>query len=197
MVVRNIFRRSVLFFLLLLSLGASAQSGNASVTDVSTSMLTWMKHLNNDADKYYSAEKAADLSQQLEFLRQDLTVYMKARKKLSDSLFRNNIAPGKKDPDNLEMLKGKMSTVMERLRGVADLVGPALQAEGDKLNEEIYNVLYDQPNRYLSNLEAFLGGMDVNKKELALDGSTNYSRLEECVNLATTLQGKIDRKRKK
>lgn len=197
MFLKHIFRASVLFFLLLPSADTFAQAANPSVTDVTTSMLTWMKHLNNDTDKYYSAEKAPDLIQQLEFLKQDLSVYMKARKKLSDSLFRNNITPGKKDPDNLDLLKGKMSTVMEHLRGVADLVGPGLQAEGDKLNDEIYSVLYEQPNRYLSNLEAFLGGMDVNKKELALDGSTNYSRLEECVNLTTTIQGKIERKMKK
>jgi len=197
MSLKHIFCGSVLFFFLLPSADIFAQAANPAVTDVTTSMLTWMKHLNSDADKYCSAEKAPDLIQQLEFLKQDLTVYMKARKKLSDSLFRNNIAPGKTDPDNLDMLKTKMSTVMGRLRGVADLVGPGLQAEGDKLNEEIYSVLYEQPNHYLSHLEAFLGGVNVNKKELALDGSTNYSRLEECVNLSTSLQGKIERKLKK
>lgn len=197
MIFSKVLSGSALLWLLTFSATAFGQSENAMVTDVTVNLLTWVKHLNNDIDKYYTREKADDLKQQLEYLKQDLINYMKTRKALSDSLFRNNIAPGKTDNGNLEILKIKMSAVMERARGVSDLVGEALQKEGDQLNNQMYKVLYEEQGRYLSYLEAFLAGVDVTKKELAVDGSVCYTRLEECTNLITTLEGKIDRKMKK
>lgn len=186
-----------LLFFLLFAATAFGQSEKAGVTDVTTGMLAWIKRLNNDADKYFTPEKGEDLARNLEALRLDLTIYMKARKVLSDSLFRHNIAPGKKDPDNLESLKTKMNAVMERMRGVTDMVNNDLRAQGDKLNDDIYEVLYGQPGRYLSSLEAFLDGKDVTKKDLAVDGSAKYSRLEECITNLTAAQGKIERKLKR
>ncbi|MBS0030427.1 hypothetical protein ACTJJ0_25650 [Chitinophaga sp. 22321] len=197
MIFSKVLPVSALVLLLTFSVNAFGQADNAMVTDVTVNMLTWVKHLNNDVDKYFNREKADDLKQQLEFFKQDLKNYMKTRKALSDSLFRNNIAPGKKDETNLEILKIKMSAVMERARGVSDLVGEELQKEGDNLNNQLYKVLYEDQGRYLSYLEAFLAGIDVTKKELAVDGSVCYTRLEECTTLITTLEGKIDRKMKK
>lgn len=187
----RVFSRLMFCFLLLMAAGASAQSTPA-VTDISNHLLDWLKQLNTNFDKYYTPEKGADLKTRVALLKDDLTIYMKARKKLSDSLFRNNIAPGKKDPVNLEALKTKMSTVMGRLRDVTDLTNKELRVEGDKLNDEIYNALYGEPARYLSYLEAFLGGADVTKKDLAIDGSAVYGRLEECVNNLSALQSKIE-----
>ncbi|HEY9258800.1 hypothetical protein [Chitinophaga sp.] len=183
-----------LFSLLILSTTAFGQSSNPMVTDVTFGMLTWVKHLNNDIDKPYSSEKAEQLKQRLEDLKVDLTVYKKTRKRLSDSLFRNNIATGKKDPDNLELLKRSMSKVMEGMRGVNDLVSESVQQEGDKLNDQIYKTLYEEPGRYLSYLEAFLGGMDVTKKDLALDGSVCFNRLEECINMIAGMEGRVGKK---
>lgn len=177
--------------------GQAAAQSTPSVMDVTTGLLTWVKHLNNDVDKYYKPEKGADLSLHLKGLKEDLQVYMKTRKKLSDSLFRHNIAPGKKDPDQLEDLKTKMSAVMNHMRDVSDLVSNDLRKEGDKLNEEIYEALYGQQPRYLSFLEAFLDGVDVTKKDLAVDGSVHTQRLEECTAVIASLQDKIDRKTKK
>lgn len=194
MMIRKVLTGSALCCILFFSANVSGQSGKPGVTDITFHMLTWVKHLDNDVDKYFKREKGEQLNQQLEYLKQELNSYRKARKTLSDSLFRNNIAPGKKDDYNLEALKVKMSAVMEKLRGVTDLVNPELQAEGDKLNEEIYNALYGDQPKYLSYLEAFLGGLEVTKKDLALDGSTAYSRLEECVNIISSLEGKINKK---
>lgn len=185
---------SLFFFLLTLATVTFGQSSNPMVTDVTFSMLTWVKHLNGDIDKPYSSEKAEQLKQRLEDLKLDLTIYKKARKVLSDSLFRHNIAPGKKDPDNLEQLKTKMSKVMEGMRGVNDLVSESVQQEGDKLNDQIYRTLYEEPNHYLSYLEAFLGGMDVTKKDLALDGSVCFTRLEECINMIAGMEGRVGKK---
>lgn len=175
----------------------AAQASTPPVQDVTTDLLTWVKHLNNDVEKYYKPEKGADLSQHLGGLKDDLQVYMKTRKKLSDSLFRNNIKPGKKDPDQLEDLKTKMSAVMGHMRDVSDLVSNDLRKEGDKLNEEMYEALYGQQPRYLSFLEAFLDGVEVTKKDLAVDGSVHYQRLEECTAVIASLKDKIDRKTKK
>jgi hypothetical protein len=191
---RKVLSGALFFFLLTFATATFGQSTNAMVTDVTFGMLTWVKHLNNDIDKPYSSEKAEQLKQRLEDLKQDLTIYRKTRKVLSDSLFRNNIAPGKKDPDNLELLKGKMSKVMEGMRGVNDLVSESVQAEGDKLNDQIYKTLYEEPGRYLSHLEAFLAGMDVTKKDLALDGSVCFSRLEECINMIAGMEGRVGKK---
>ncbi|NML39773.1 hypothetical protein HHL17_21420 [Chitinophaga sp. G-6-1-13] len=177
--------------------GHAAAQTTPSVQDVTTGLLTWVKHLNNDVDKYYKPEKGEDLSLHLKGLKEDLQVYMKTRKKLSDSLFRNNIAPGKKDPDRLEDLKTKMSAVMNHMRDVNDLASNDIRKEGDKLNEEMYEALFGQQPRYLSFLEAFLDGADVTKKDLAVDGSVHTQRLEECTALIASLQEKIDRKTKK
>ncbi|PSL44725.1 hypothetical protein CLV51_10597 [Chitinophaga niastensis] len=197
MVLNKVLSKLALFFLLILSANVFGQSEKATVTDVTVDMLAWVKHLNNDVDKYYSREKGEALNQHFEWLKQDLNNYMKTRKVLSDSLFRNNITPGKKDMNDLEILKVKMGSIMERMRGVTDLVSPDLRAEGDHLNDEIYDILYGQKIRFLSNLEAFLGGMDISKRDLAVDGSQSYLRLEECINLIAVLQGKIDKKMKK
>lgn len=194
MVDRKVLSGTLLFFLLTLATVTFGQSSNPMVTDVTFGMLTWVKHLNGDIDKPYSSEKAEQLKQRLEDLKLDLTIYKKARKVLSDSLFRHNIAPGKKDPDNLEQLKTKMSKVMEGMRGVNDLVSESVQQEGDKLNDQIYKTLYEEPGRYLSYLEAFLGGMDVTKKDLALDGSVCFSRLEECINMIAGMEGRVGKK---
>lgn len=189
----HVFSRIVFCLLLLFAANASAQSTPA-VNDISNHLLDWLKQLNANFDKYYTHEKGPDLKTRVALLKDDLSTYMKARKKLSDSLFRNNIAPGKKDPVNLESLKTKMSTVMGRLRDVTDLTNKELRVEGDKLNDEIYNALYGEPVRYLSYLEAFLGGADVTKKDLAIDGSAVYGRLEECVNNLAAVQSKIERR---
>lgn len=197
MTFRSIRITLALLVLLAFSGNVMAQSENPAVLDITTGLLTWVKHLNSNVDKYFTREKGADLGQHLATLKEDLRVYMKTRKTLSDSLFRHNIAPGKRDPDNLEALKNKMGAVMNSMRNVTDLVSNDLRAEGDKLNDEIYDALYGQEPRYLSNLEAFLGGVDVTKKDLAVDGSSNYQRLEECTALIASLQEKIDRKMKK
>lgn len=181
---------------LFLSTGLFAQSAKPVVTDVTTGILTWAQHVHNDLDKYYTPDKGVALNEQLEELKRNLTDYMKTRKKLSDSLFRHNIAPGKKDEQNLEALKEKMKAVMERMRNVTDLTSKTLREEGDRLNEDIYNALYGDQPRYLSNLEAFLDGKDVTKKDLAIDGSANYNRLEESVRLITDLQARVERKPK-
>lgn len=184
-----------LFFSLFIATNVFAQ--NAAVTDVTVGMLTWVRHLNNDVDKYFSQEKGEALSQHLKNLEQDLTDYRKKRKALSDSLLRHNVAPGKKDPANLEMLKEEMRAVMEQMRGVTDFVSNELRAEGDKLNDEIYAALYGEQTRFLSHLEAFLAGVDVTKKDLAVDNSMCYDRLQECISLVAGLRGKIERKMKK
>ena len=196
MTFSKVLSRCALLLLLSLSLNASAQSGTPGITDVTMSMLNWIKHLDSEADKFVTKEKAPQLKQYFEDLKQDLKIYMKTRKTLSDSIFRNNIGPGKKDVFNFETLKQQMSTVMGRMRDVTDLTSKELRAEGDKLNDDLYNVLYGDKNEYLSALEAFLAGHEVTKKDLALDGSTCYNRLEQCVNLITGIQAKIDRKAK-
>lgn len=194
MILRKVFTGAALCCMLFFSANVSGQSEKPGVTDITFHLLTWVKHLDSGIDKYFRKEKGEQLNQQLEYLKQGLSDYKKARKTLSDSLFRNNVAPGKKDERSLEALKEKMSIVMDKLRGVTDLVNPELQAEGDKLNEEIYNALYSDQPKYLSYLEAFLGGLEVTKKDLALDGSTAFTRLEECGNIISTLEGKINRK---
>jgi hypothetical protein len=190
----KVFFQLALSSLFFLPLAAAAQSKTAPVTDVTSELLDWVKHLNNDLDKYFKKEKGAQLNEALDFLKQDLTVYLKTRKALSDSLFRHNAAPGKRDEQNLEVLKAKMSDIMGRMRNVTDLTNKELREEGDKLNDQIYNVLFGDKTHFLSHLEAFLAGMDVTKKDLALDGSTYFTRLQECINLISTLQGRINKK---
>ncbi|WP_158642708.1 hypothetical protein [Chitinophaga japonensis] len=178
------------------SVNVAAQSNEAPVTDITMDLQEWARHLNSDADKNLSREKAPELNRYLEALKMSLEDYMKTRKRLSDSLFRNNVAPGKKDIYHLEVLKEQMSAVMAGMRGVTDLTGRELQEEGDKLNNRIYDILYGEQTHFLSYLEAFLAGMDVTKKDLALDGSTCYQRLRECINLISNLQGRINKKMK-
>lgn len=189
---------SILSFILLLSFSgaASAQSGQPVVTDVTTGLLGWIKHLNADVNKYFFREKAAALDQQLGLLKDDLSLYMKTRKSLADSLFRHNVAPGKVNGNALEQLQTRMTVVMQKMRDVTDLVGTELQAEGDRLNNDIYDALFGEKKRFLSHLEAFLAGYDVTKKDLALDNSAGYSRLEECIGQITALQDKIRKKMK-
>ena len=190
----NVFCR-LLTLSLFLIFATNAYGQTPVVTDVTDQLQTWVKHLDGDFNKYYTHEKSAQLKESLSLLKLDLGDYMKARKRLSDSLFRNNAAPGKKDPENLEALKLKMNEVMRRMREVTDLTNEELRKEGDKLNDAIYNTLYTQPNQYLSHLEAFLAGFEVTKKDLALDGSTCYTRLQNCISLISGLEGKIDRKK--
>jgi hypothetical protein len=194
MIFRKVLSILCFFFLLTLAVRTSAQSTNAVVTDVTFGLLTWVKHLNNDIDKPRSTEKATQLKEQLGSLKESLTLYRRNRKMLSDSLFRNNIAPGKKDENNLEALKTRMSSVMQGMREVNDLVNESVQVEGDKLNDQIYKTLYEEQGHYLSYLEAFLDGKEVTKKDLALDGSVCYTRLEECINLITTMEVRVLKK---
>ena len=191
--INSIFFRAMLFFLLVFSVQLHGQA--PAVTDVTESLQTWVKRLDSDFNKYYDREKSAQLKESLGFLKQDLEDYMRTRKKLSDSLFRHNVPAGQKDPGNLEILKTKMGAVMGRMRDVTDLTNRELQTEGDKLNDAIYNVLYGQPNQFLSHLEAFFAGYEVTKKDMALDGSICYSRLQTCLGLIDGLREKIDRKK--
>lgn len=195
MIFRKVLSSSLFVFLMMLSSATFGQTANTMVTDVTFDLLTWIKHVSSDVDKQsFSIEKAGQLKQGLAALNEDLTVYKKTRKVLADSLFRHNIAPGKKDPNNLDLLKQKMSKVMEGMRGVNDLVSESVQQEGDKLNEKMYKVLYEEQGQYLSHLEAFLDGMDVTKKDLALDGSVCFTRLEECINLVAGMEGRVGKK---
>jgi FlaG/FlaF family flagellin (archaellin) len=179
----------------LLSAGnASGQS--VSVVDVSLTLLNWTKHLNNDVDKYFTKDKGAELTRNLDALRQDLTLYMKARKGIADSIFRHNISPGKKDPQNQELLKSRMGEVMRQMRNVTDLTNNELRAEGDRLNDQIYEVLNAEGATYLSYLEAFLNGLDVSKKNIALDGSVAYDRLQQSISQLTVTLDKISHKMK-
>jgi hypothetical protein len=194
MIVIKAYSRLVLLFLLLISANTFGQSTGYDVKDVSSSLLTWVKHLNNDVDKYCTREKAPQLKQYFASLNKDLTVYLKTRKKLSDSLFRSNISPGKQDVTNQELLKTQVSAVMQRMRDVTDLTSNELRAEGDKLNDELYDILYGEQVRYLSHLDAFLAGKDVSKRDLAVDGSLSYQNLSDCINIITAIEAKIARK---
>ena len=103
----------------LYTINVSAQS--VPVEDVSKSLLNWTQHLNADVDKYFTSEKRDELIRNLEAFKQALTLYMKTRKNLSDSIFRENIAPGNKDPKNQELLKTQMGDVIRQMRNVTDL----------------------------------------------------------------------------
>jgi hypothetical protein len=166
------------------------------VVDVSMSLLNWTKHLNADVDKYFTQEKGEELTRNFEAFRRDLTVYMKTRKGLSDNIFRKDIAPGKKDPQNLEVLKTQMGDVIRQMRNVTDLTNDELRAEGDRLNDKIYNVLNGEGTQFLSALEAFLAGLDVSKRDIALDASVAYDRLQESIGQLAAAQGKIKGKMK-
>lgn len=186
-----------LLFLIITSLCASyASAQSVPVEDVSKSMLNWTQHLNADVDKYFTREKRDELIRNLDAFKQALTLYAKTRKNLSDSIFRKNIAPGNKDPKNLELLKGQMGEVIRQMRNVTDLTNNELREEGDRLNDKIYNVLNGDGNQFLSYLEAFLSGLAVTKKEMALDNGTTYDRLQQSINLLTSTQEKIRGKMK-
>ncbi|SHL45366.1 hypothetical protein SAMN05444266_103384 [Chitinophaga jiangningensis] len=191
-------KRNLLFTLLMVVVThftVAAQTGaKAPVTDVTVSILDWVKLLDKNLDKFSGAEKNAELYDRFGYLNQDLTDYMKFRKRLSDSLFRNNITPGKKDETDLQILKEKMSGIMQRMRDVTDMTNAELRQQGDRLNDKLYNALYSDNQVYLSNLEAFLAGYEVSKKDLALDGSTLTNRLQESVNIITTMQARLKRK---
>lgn len=183
------------FFITLLSVTYTlAQS--VPVVDVSMSLLKWTKHLNTDVDKYFTREKGEELSRSFEALKRDLTVYMKTRKSISDNIFRKNIAPGNKDPENLERLKTQMGEVIRQMRNVTDLTNNELRAEGDRLNDQIYDVMNGENTRFLSHLEAFLAGLEVSKKDIALDASMAYDRLQQSISLLASTQDKISQKMK-
>jgi len=165
------------------------------VVDVSVSLLNWTQHLNTDLDKYFTQDKGEELARNVEALQRELTLYMKARKTLSDSIYRNNVATGNKDPKSLELLRTHMGEIIRQMRNVTDLTNNELRAEGDRLNDKIYNVLNSE-GTYLSYLDAFLTGKDVTKKEMALEGGVAYNRLQQSAGLLGSLHDKIRRKMK-
>jgi hypothetical protein len=186
-----------LLLLIITSLCATYVSAQSvPVEDVSRSLLNWTQHLNADADKYFTREKGDELIRNLDALKQALTLYAKTRKNLSDSIFRKNIASGNKDPKNLELLKTQMGEIIRQMRNVTDLTNNELRAEGDRLNDQIYNVLNGDGNQFLSYLEAFLTGLAVTKKEMALDNGTAYDRLQQSIHLLTSTEDKIRAKMK-
>lgn len=190
----NITRIPILCCLLLFSLHSFAQT---AVVDVTQGLHKWIKEMNGSVDKYFSQDRGAEQYERLEELKHGLTGYMKTRKTLSDSLIRANATPGKRDDNALEAIKIKMSTVMGQMRGISNLLSEDLRAEGDKLNDDIYNAMYGEQPRFLSHLEAFLAGTEVTKKDLAVESVAAYDRLNECINLIGDLQGKLNRKLKK
>jgi hypothetical protein len=173
---------------------ASAQS--VPVEDVSKSMLNWTQHLNTNIDKYFTREKGDELIRNLEAFKEALSLYMKTRKNISDSIFRKNIAPGNKDPKNLELLKTQMGEIIRQMRNVTDLTNNELRAEGDRLNDQIFNVLNGEGTQFLSYLEAFLTGLEVTKKDMALDNGMPYDRLQQSIKLLASTQDKIRSKMK-
>ena len=182
----------VLIMVLFSAIGTSAQS--VPVEDVSKNLLTWTQHLHTSVDKYFTRDKGAELVRNLELLKADLAVYTKTRKNLSDSIFRKNVAPGNADPRNLEVLKTQMGEVLRQMRNVTDLTNNELRAEGDRLNDQIYNVLNSEGKVFLSYLEAFLTGKEVTKKEMALDLGAAYGRLQEAIGLINSTQDRIKQK---
>jgi hypothetical protein len=183
-----------LIIVLLSATYSSAQS--VPVEDISKSLLNWTQHLNTDVNKYFSREKGDELIRNLDALKQELTLYTKTRKNLSDSIFRNNVAPGNKDPQNLELLKNRIGEIIRQMRNVTDLTNNELRAEGDRLNDHIYDVLNGEGNQFLSYLEAFLNGLAVTKKEMALDNGPAYDRLQQSINLLNSTEDKIRAKMK-
>ena len=188
------FRPLLTLIILLGSLYASAQS--VPVEDVSRNLLKWTQHLNTDVNKYFTRDKGDELIRNLDALKQALTLYSKTRKNLSDSIFRTNFTPGNKDPKNLELLKTRIGEVIRQMRNVTDLTNNELRDEGDRLNDQIFNVLNGDGNQFLSYLEAFLNGLSVTKKEMALDNGMTYDRLQQSISLLTSTQDKIRSKMK-
>jgi hypothetical protein len=91
----------------------------------------------------------------------------------------------------MELLKTQMGEIIRQMRNVTDLTNNELRAEGDRLNDQIYNVLNGEGNVFLSYLEAFLAGLDVTKKEMALDNGMPYDRLQQSIKLLASTQNKI------
>lgn len=174
------------------AIGSYAQS--VPVEDVSKNLLTWTRHLHSNVDKYFTRDKGTELVRNLELLKTYLAAYTKTRKNLSDSIFRKNVAPGNPDPRNAEVLKTQMGEVLRQMRGVTDLTNNELRAEGDRLNDQIYNVLNSEGTVFLSYLEAFLTGKEVTKKEMALDNGAAYARLQEAIGLIGSTQDRIKQK---
>jgi hypothetical protein len=183
--------RPLLPLIIILLCATHASSQSVPVEDVSKSMLNWTQHLNTDVDKYFTREKGTELIRNLDAFEQALNLYMKTRKNLSDSIFRKNVAPGNKDPKNLELLKAQMGEVLRQMRNVTDLTNNELREQGDRLNDQIYNVLNGEGTQFLSYLEAFLSGLTVTKKEMALDNGMTYDSLLQSINLLTSTQNKI------
>jgi hypothetical protein len=183
--------RPLLHLVIILLCGTYVSAQSVPVEDVSKSLLNWTKHLNADVDKYFTREKGGELIRNLDAFKEELTLYTKTRKNLSDSIFRKEIAPGNKDPKNLELLKTRMGEIIRQMRNVTDLTNNELRAEGDRLNDKIYNVLNGEGPQFLSYLEAFLSGLEVTKKEMALDNSTAYDRLQQSINFLTSTEDKI------
>ena len=190
-----IFRR-ILTLAIVLLFATNSFAQTLPVVDVSMSLLNWTRHLDADVDKYFTKEKGEELSRSFGALKKGLTTYMKTRKNLSDNIFRNNIAPGKKYPESLEVLKTQMGDVIREMRNVTDLTNNELRAEGDRLNDKIFNVLNSDGTQFLSNLEAFLAGLDVSKRDLTLDAGVAYDRLQQSISLLASTEDKINRKMK-
>ncbi|ACU60452.1 hypothetical protein [Chitinophaga pinensis] len=183
-----------LFILMIVLFSATAHAQSVPVEDVSKNLLTWTRHLHSNVDKYFTRDKGAELVRNLELLKTDLAAYTKTRKNLSDSIFRKNVAPGNPDPGNAEVLKTQMGEVLRQMRNVTDLTNNELRAEGDRLNDQIYNVLNSEGAVFLSYLEAFLTGKEVTKKEMALDNGAAYGRLQEAIGLIGSIQDRIKQK---
>lgn len=188
--------RPLIVFVVVLMSFTSVYGQSVPVVDVSVSLLNWTQRLNTDLDKYYTREKGDELVRNLEALHRELTLYMKTRKTLSDSIYRNNIAPGNKDPRSVEVLRTYMGEIIRQMRNVTDLTNDELRAEGDRLNDQIFGVLNGEGTTYLSYLDAFLTGKEVTKKEMALEGGVAYNRLQQSASLLASLQDKIRRKMK-
>lgn len=188
--------RSLQYLVIFLLCATYASAQSVPVEDVSKSLLNWTQHLNTDVDKYFTREKGDELIRSLDALKQEITLYTKTRKNLSDSIFRNNVAPGNKDTKNLELLKATMGEVIRQMRNVTDLTNNELRAEGDRLNDQIFDVLNGEDKQFLSYLEAFLSGLAVTKKEMALDNGISYDRLQQSAKYLTATEDKIRSKMK-
>jgi len=185
--------KPLILVLLLCTSYASAQS--VAVEDVSKNLVAWTTHLNADVDKYYTRDKADELARSLGSFKQALALYTKTRKSLSDSVFRYNIAPGNKDPRNAELLRTQMGDIIREMRNVTDLTNNQLREQGDRLNDQLFNVLNSEGTQFLSYLEAFLNGLSVTKKELALDNGVTYDRLQQSISQLTAAENKVRSKR--
>lgn len=184
----------LLIVFLLYTTFASAQS--VPVEDVSQRLLNWTTHLQSDVDKYFTREKKNELILHLDGFKKALTLYTTTRKNLSDSIFRKDVPPGNKDPRNAAVLKEQMGDVIRQMRNVTDLTNNELREEGDRVNDQIFDVLNAEGTNFLSYLEAFLNGLQVTKKEMALDNGAAYDRLQKAIKNLNATQEKIRGKNK-